>query len=431
MASDKLNIPGADDVAPSPGLPGTEALFLLLAGVSAALPTGSVLGINVKAILLLLITVALALELRGRPWTEPGRRVAVVLVVAVFFLALEATFALSRGNEVPLVLGQFRELLTTAVLVAGGIFLFARWGDGFPRFAQAMFLGASAYSIAKLAALALILSGQRSFAEISDGAQAVFGQQVMGLEFEGSLPRFHMGQDLGMPFILYLGLAAPSPGPWTRWNRFLAPVIALGVVASLSRYLWFALAVVGLVAWWRTLLRHPAIAVGALATVLVAMAWVVAGTEMGQSTVTARFQSDASTGGDDVRDEQRELLIAEFLRRPLVGKGMGSYVASLIRSDDAPYSYENQWTALLMQFGLLGSAVILLFPAWLMRGLLRRGPGPTGWSAAVVFAVFLGQGFFNPTLTSSASAMVFLGFALLAAQVPPVPLSLHPGSPNG
>jgi hypothetical protein len=136
--------------------------------------------------------------------------VAVILLAAVFFLTLEVVFALARGNETPLAIARFRELLTTTVLVAGGFFLFGHRDDGFPRFAQAMFVGAAVHSLAKLAALDLILSGQGSFAKASDRTHAQSGPQVMGLELEGSLPRFHMGQGPGHPVRPVPGAGGPA-----------------------------------------------------------------------------------------------------------------------------------------------------------------------------------------------------------------------------
>jgi hypothetical protein len=404
-------------------LPLAESLYLVLGFFSMAFPTGSILGLNFKAILLLGIFALVAMEVRDQPWGDHRRRAVLILGLASFVLAVEAALSLSRGNEPALVVGQFREFLTAATLIASGFFLFGNCPDGYARVARAMLLGAAAYSIAKIGALALIISGQRSFVEVSDAAQSVFGQQVMGLEFEGSLPRFHMGQDLALPFVVYFGLNIPAPKMWARLNWVLASLIVLGVVASLSRYLWLVIAVVALLAWGSWLGRHRGVAVLVLAVTVGGMLWLAEGTEMGRATIQVRFQGDASSGGDDVRVEQNEVLVSEFLRRPLLGKGMGAYVDRLIRSDSAAYSYENQWVALLMQLGVVGGGLLALFPAWLMVRLFRRGPGFSGWSACVVCALFLGQGFFNPTLTTSASAMVLLCFTLLATGAGPGRLS--------
>jgi hypothetical protein len=71
-------------------------------------------------------------------------------------------------------------------------------------------------------------------------------------------------------------------------------------------------------------------------------------------------------GGDDIRREQGKLLIASFLESPIFGKGPGIGVQSLVRSEDASWSYELTYHLLLHNLGLVGfllffSPYILLF----------------------------------------------------------------------
>jgi hypothetical protein len=335
-------------------------------------------------------------------------------LAATLFLFVATTWALAKGNEPAVALMQAREFLIFVGVLAAGLYLYRGVPDGFGRVARALLLGGAAYSLAKLVALGLFLSGMLDLGDLTDVAEAVFGQRVARLEVEGSLPRIHMGQDLALPFVLYFALASFKSSRVSRLDAILVGLVGFGVVISLSRYLWFTLALVLLLAWWRALLRHPRAAVAAMLVGGAFATWIVLGTEMGRSTIEVRVFSAASTIGDEIRDEQRDMLAEEFRRHPILGKGMGGYSGRLIRSEEAPYSYENQWSALRMQFGIVGLGILIVAPLlWLAR-LLRAGPGLRGWSAAAVYVAFLGQGFFNPTLTSSTSAAVFLAFALLA-----------------
>jgi hypothetical protein len=64
-------------------------------------------------------------------------------------------------------------------------------------------------------------------------------------------------------------------------------------------------------------------------------------------------------GSDDIRFNQSSVLLTEFQGYPVFGKGMGATVSSIVRSEVAPYSFEQFMLSLLMKFGLVG--VILFF----------------------------------------------------------------------
>ena len=54
----------------------------------------------------------------------------------------------------------------------------------------------------------------------------------------------------------------------------------------------------------------------------------------------------------------------ELESTPILGRGLGGYVENLVRDGIIQYSYEVQWVAFLMQFGLTwiyGTAYPVLF----------------------------------------------------------------------
>lgn len=73
----------------------------------------------------------------------------------------------------------------------------------------------------------------------------------------------------------------------------------------------------------------------------------------------------AREGSDDLRAEQFEPLLGAFLDSPLIGQGFGASV-SVIRAEDAPYSYELSILDLFMKIGVLG----FLFAVTILAGLI-------------------------------------------------------------
>jgi hypothetical protein len=73
----------------------------------------------------------------------------------------------------------------------------------------------------------------------------------------------------------------------------------------------------------------------------------------------------AREGSDDLRAEQFGPLLGAFLDSPLIGQGFGASV-SVIRAEDAPYSYELSILALFMKIGVLG----FLFAVIILAGLI-------------------------------------------------------------
>src|SRR6185437_13330958 len=72
------------------------------------------------------------------------------------------------------------------------------------------------------------------------------------------------------------------------------------------------------------------------------------------ATLSDRFIGAASADSDQERAEQMERLSRQFVEYPIAGTGMGSSVPGYLRSITIPYSYEVQWYAMAMQFGILG-----------------------------------------------------------------------------
>ena len=84
------------------------------------------------------------------------------------------------------------------------------------------------------------------------------------------------------------------------------------------------------------------------------------------------------------------------------------------RGGDIQYSYEVQWVAFLIQFGLLGF-MILLIPVLLICYKLFLPPfSKLKLSFLALFGVWILSGFTNPFLISLTSGIVYSIFLLVA-----------------
>jgi len=108
------------------------------------------------------------------------------------------------------------------------------------------------------------------------------------------------------------------------------------------------------------------------------------------------------------RDEQRGPLYKFAADAPILGHGLGTYTAEIIREPVSRYSYELQLVALVGQIGAVGTAIIALLVAYYYRGVfdLRR-PVVQSVSVAILIAIWIESGFQNPWLASSSAGVTF------------------------
>ncbi len=97
--------------------------------------------------------------------------------------------------------------------------------------------------------------------------------------------------------------------------------------------------------------------------------------------------------GDGLRDEQLMSILGAFFQSPMLGQGSGYSIPSLIRNDDAPFMYEVQIAAFLMQYGLLGALLFGCAIFLFVKAHVR--PGLHGLMTFYLL-VFFSASYFNP-----------------------------------
>lgn len=145
---------------------------------------------------------------------------------------------------------------------------------------------------------------------------------------------------------------------------------------------------------------------------MILVAWV--GVERVELLIYERFFSYDNKMSDQTRVEQIAALMDGLEKVPLLGRGLGGYIDSLFRDGLVLHSYEVQWVAFLMQFGMLGFFV-LLTPVLIIGYKLFLPPFTRVKLAFFgLFGIWLLSGFTNPFLISLTSGIVYSIFILAA-----------------
>lgn len=89
----------------------------------------------------------------------------------------------------------------------------------------------------------------------------------------------------------------------------------------------------------------------------------------------ARVQTLDKAGAaesNQIKLEQAKRLTQKWLQAPVFGWGYGSYIEDYLRSEEAPFSYEMQFFALLMKIGIAGMAVWAALIIVLVKRMVQK-----------------------------------------------------------
>jgi hypothetical protein len=166
------------------------------------------------------------------------------------------------------------------------------------------------------------------------------------------------------------------PGSLLRWP--IRALLLMDLFVAYSRGIWVGLLLGQAVVLFTVLTRRNfgrvlvrATVIGAVVTA--ALVGVLAATGSLERGV-ARFTSTGSREDQSISERiaQAPYLLRLWYEHPVVGNGYGAYSHALVRSQEAPYSYEHMPYALLAKLGLLGV---------LGMGLFLAGWAGTAWRA--------------------------------------------------
>lgn len=371
----------------------------------AFLPHGSVFGVNVKVLSVLAFVPVFVLYLIEDPRMLSYSDM-IFLALAGGFLTTWTLIGVLNGQAgYPQVLSELQAVSTTVFTAWLGWFAIRREMVRTRDVILTIILAIFAMEVMKLVLVGEALADGFNPVYVMEG---VFGKEALVTGSIGfGLMRIQFPPDILAPFALFALLMPEVSGVQLAWplSLFISLVLVLSGIITFARYNWIAFVVAVFAALiprrkWKTL--------AAVVVVVVGLAIVLTGTSS-QEVLYRRFASVSAEASDNSRIKQARALLADFESSPFLGRGLGGHDNNIIRDQKLRYSYEEQWLALLMQFGLIGFAGILLLIGATARDLVKSKHPARFW-VAVMFLAWLAAPFTNPYITTSFAGVAFVLF---------------------
>ena len=382
--------------------PTPYSFFLLYVACLILLPSGTLLGVPVK-ILVVLPGTFYALRIVGR---QPNGFHEIALCIAMLgvFMAWVLLAQMYAFYNMGLSLSQYRDVVTT---LAGCWFIrvFTPTEERRTAFIRFCVMTVAFGALIKVFIFAYSLARGISIASIMDAISHVFGVQLMTFELGDAGYRIQYPSDTLVPVCLFAVLCLRRRLRLAGLLSFpIVLLLTLSSIATFSRFLWgYALlaAVLGVLLAKRDR-THFAYFAASLAIVAVYAKLLL-------TIVALRFSADTLTASDGERIAQKNALEHFFLDAPLLGHGLGSYTNAVIRAPELRYNYEMQVYALAGQIGSIGILILLVLLGNYFRKAIRPQAQSRPYQVAVLglLAGFLSAGFVNPSLISSIAAATF------------------------
>lgn len=261
-----------------------------------------------------------------------------------------------------------------------------------------------------LAKLLLVVASSLGFISIWD-AMNLMGIRFMQMGIYGGLERVQTSVDIVTPFIVFFVLQAERLKiklPRGFITAYLI-VTCLANFLSFSRFLLFVY-FCSIILFVCSLPLQRFIKSVFILFFVLSLSISYIGLEPITSVIEKRIYSSDNYLSDEVRRNQIELLWREHEKNPWMGKGLGGYVPNFVRDYQLPHSYEVQWAAFLMQFGVIG-IFLLTVPLFLISCTFFPLTH-LSFSFLLLFFLWILSGFTNPFLISLTSGVVYTLFYL-------------------
>jgi hypothetical protein len=387
-----------------------QALFNIYIVIVLALPTGNLLGVNVKY---LLFVTLFAISLyrvfkRGIRYTELAllHVIPMILCIGLIIAALygyhEATFAVI----------QYSFIATTIV----GCWLISlcvpNRGTDSIRFVRLVILTMVAIAVAKAMIVGYSFSTGVPIFKVLRAVSDFFHAGLMGGELESIGGRIEFVSDTLIPSSIFALLFLRKRLRISAFHSVVfVTLLTFSSVMSFSRFFWAHTLVA--VALGLTNIRKNR------ANLVYVVMLIVLGLYCSNAVsllVSERF-SAALAGVSDLERIVQIAALKEFaLDAPWFGHGLGTFTNQSVRVWAAPYNYEVQGLALVGQVGLVGVGFLLGLLCLYCKDIFKIERGQAWYRICLIalFAITIAGCFFNPYLFSSTASINYGLLAVLA-----------------
>lgn len=384
--------------------------ILIIAGLTVPSDGGhGILSLKSLAFLATVSTVSLYLT-ASQKLSLSQFKILCFLLCSLTFLLAWMMISLAYG-ETPTssAWDQFKICWLTVSVVAISVFVVTEKLISYATLLKTIIFANCVYSTFKVGLVLLHLMGIIHMWSIVDA----LGIRFMSMSILGGMPRLQTSIDIATPFLLFFFLQGKQLGiTWNkRFRYFYLAVSIFAIFLSFSRFLMF---VAALSFFLHFLTLQFRILVRALPIFLIAcvVGLSLIGFDNVYMIVERRLFSNDNHASDQTRIEQVDALMEEHQQFPVFGKGLGGFAAKSIRDGQIMHSYEVQWVAFLMQFGLIGIVLVLLPMGMIVIKILTRPLNGSKIGLFVLFLSWLFSGFTNPFLISLTSGILYTVFLL-------------------
>ncbi|NGX42634.1 MAG: hypothetical protein K940chlam7_00914 [Chlamydiae bacterium] len=230
--------------------------------------------------------------------------------------------------------------------------------------------------------------------------------------FEG-VQRLQSSVDISTPFLLLFLLQSDRLGLKIS-KRFKYTYIVISLISNFltfSRFLLFIYALSICLHLFTLTLPRLVRALTVITTIITFLILFI-GVDNVATSIHHRFTSIDNFLSDQTRFEQVDALLRESEKSPYLGQGLGGYAKDYIRDRNNLHSYEVQWVAFLMQFGIVGLTILILPLAFIFIKLAAPPFTRERFAYCILFVFWLLSGFTNPFLISLQSGIIYTLFIL-------------------
>ncbi|MEA9389286.1 O-antigen ligase family protein [Acerihabitans sp. TG2] len=410
-------------------------LFVILIYASILLPSGSILGVNVKTITAIFLMVAVLLIFISNSFFSFKEISLLLLFMA--FMTFYSTLSIINGYSIASILSQISAILATIIPMWIGALIIRRGFLGLSKAINILITIALIHATIKLVSFVLITVGIISLADYTAMQSEIFGVLPISLEVDNFV-RLNVPSDFIFPVVLMLCLI--SEMGYIR-KYFSIAIILLAIVVTYSRYLWLYAVLVLLVYYcsslFKSLMTNDArnstgikvssllffIFIIALSVIIIIIFYMNnnTGNDFITNFIKERYTGDNASASDYTRTVMYTWLSSAVLDSPIIGSGLGSYILQYRRFYETPWNYELQWLALTMNFGIIGIIYIFTQLAIYYKKIIfnffevEMIDKTFVWIIGMV--LWLSVGFFNCFLITSSAGVVFWGFWLYLEKI--------------
>lgn len=392
----------------------TKILIFLCVFSFVLLPSGSILGVNIKAILLSVLFVSSLKLPNGK-----NKYLIINSAALAFFIIAYSLLAVTNDVRLSSVTSAAKAWLSAFIPLFVLIFYVKSRPDLAHNTVNYILVSSVVYSIAKITLFLGAVAGIIDAGLIFKKMFLYFGYSPITYDY-GSFFRINTPTDFVLvPALLVMFNESLTRKLEIKSNAKIIIITSLlvALIISLSRYIYFY-AIVSIILYFlastRISSRWRALKILAIAAPLILVVVYSSGDIAG--FISERYFGEYAQKSDSVREMLLPLLLESFISSFFFGNGLGAYVKEVIIFEDAPWNYVLLWLSFLNQFGVAGVILLVFFfiiPISPFIKKIKTGVKKNEVAVAASYLIFLYSGVFNTfLLTSSMSILYFLYYYL-------------------